>query len=115
MVDRWKMQAGPKYQHEVERRQAEDFGPSDYGPLRQALAAGDMRAAQGAYRELRNQGKTPKTIFRTIAKPHPFTGSLAAESQFMRSLTPQEREVYRQALAERQQLLRQFQQMQSTR
>lgn len=115
LVDRWKMQAGPKYRAEVERRQKEDFGPSDYGPLRQALAAGRLNAARDAYRDLRNQGKTPRTIDQTISKPHPFTGSRVAEAAFMQTLTPEQREIYRQALEERKQLLQQFRQMQSTR
>lgn len=115
LVDDWKSNSdNAKYRAEVERRQKEDFGPSDYQPLRNALNRNDLEAARRAYQDLRQAGKTPKVIRQTMAHPHPFTGSAAAESRFKASLNPDERELYNKAIEERRQLYHKFQQMLAT-
>jgi hypothetical protein len=114
MADDWKSHGTPKMQAEVERRLKEDFGPSDYGPLRTALVRDDQAEARRAYQQLRNQGKTPKTIRQTLQHPHPFTGSAAEESKFKASLSPEDRDTYRKAIEERKELYRRFQRMLNT-
>src|SRR4029077_5956159 len=87
MVDDWKAGSeNAKYRAEVERRQKEDFGPSDYRDLRNSLGRNDLAGARRAYDDLRQGGKTPKTIRQTLAHPHPFTGSASAEARFKASL-----------------------------
>lgn len=111
MADDWKSHGTPKMQAELERRLKEDFGPSDYGPLRTALVRDDPDEARRAYQQLRQQGKTPKTIRQTMQHPHPFTGSAAAETKFKASLSPEDKETYRKAIEERKELYRRFQRM----
>lgn len=112
MVDHWKENSpSPKLRAEVERRLKEDFGPSDYGPLRTALIRGDNKEARRAYQDLRNEGKTPRTIRQTLQHPHPFTGSAANEARFKASLSPDDRKLYQQAIDERRELWRRYQKM----
>jgi len=70
-----------------------------------------MDSARRAYQELRQSGKRPETIRQTMSHPHPFTGSQAAESKFKASLSPEDRELYKRAIAERRELYIRFQQM----
>lgn len=112
MANDWKRHSGnAKYEAEVERRLKEDFGPSDYKDLRAALTRGDVDQARAAYQELRQSGKTPKTIRQTMQHPHPFTGSQVAERRFRDSLKPADRETYNKALEERRDLYHRFQEM----
>lgn len=115
MADRWKTAQGGKYAADVERRLKEDFGPGDYRGLRMALLHGDNRGALEAYQTLRSGGKTPRTIRTAMEHPHPFTGSNGGEAKFRASLSPQERDTYRQALDERRELARRFRSMLSNR
>jgi len=112
MADDWKRHSGnAKYQAEVERRLKEDFGPSDYRDMRAALNRGDTDQARAAYQELRQSGKTPRTIRQTMQHPHPFTGSATAERRFRDSLSAADRETYNKALEERRELYHRFLQM----
>lgn len=111
LADKWKSESGdPKLVDDVTRRLQQDFGPSDYKPLRNALQAGDLPGARRAYDELR-KSKSPVQIRQTMQHPHPFTGSAANERKFKASLAPAEREIYDKALQERRELYRRYRQM----
>lgn len=111
LADKWKSESGdPKLVDDVTRRLQQDFGPSDYKPLRNALQAGDLAGARRAYDELR-KSKNAEQIRQTMQHPHPFTGSAANERRFKASLTPAEREIYDKALQERRELYRRYRQM----
>lgn len=94
----------------VERRLREDFGPSDYGPLRSALVRGDAEDASRAYEKLL-ETKNPQVIRQTMAHPHPFTGSARTERLFLQTLTPAQRKTYYDAVRERKELNRKFEEM----
>jgi hypothetical protein len=111
MADAWKRSSkNPTIRAQVERRLKEDFGPSDYRDLRTSLARGDLRAAEAAYVDLL-ETKKPEDIRKTMAHPHPFTGSANMEAVFRSQLTPEQMRTYRAAIAEREQLNKKFHDM----
>jgi hypothetical protein len=110
-ADKWKAQStNAKIRADVERRLKEDFGPSDYRDLRTALVRDDFTSARREYKELRKT-KDAAVINRAMRHPHPFTGSEAAERSFLRSLSDEEKSLYRQALQERKDIYRKYRQM----
>ena len=112
MADNWKRASKESnLRTQVERRLKEDFGPSEYRDLRSALARDDMKDAARAFDALLESGKAPQVIRRTMAHPHPFTGSSNAERRFFSELTPEQQKTYEAAIAERHQMYRKFEQM----
>lgn len=102
----------PKVKRMFELRQSQNFGESEYKDLRIALQNNDMEKAKAAYDELRKI-KDPKTI-NLAMRPHsengpkPFTGSREMERKFVASLKPEDRKIYQDALAEREEIYRRF-------
>jgi hypothetical protein len=98
----------PAIKQRYERSQQEDFGESDYKPLRDALKAGDNKGAKAAFTELLKT-KKGKDIYDAFRPKTSFTGSKALESKFVSSLTPEQLELYRKAKEERQAMWQKFQ------
>jgi hypothetical protein len=114
MANSWASRSeDPKIRSEYEQHSKESFS-SEYQDLRGALLRNDTKGAREAYQELRHKGKKPSTIRQTLQHPHPFTGSAAAEAKFKRSLSPEDRKTYDEAIKERRELYRKFQQMLNT-
>lgn len=115
-------QTDPRLKHEFERREKEEFGQSDYRDLRNDLYQGNLRAAKEDWRKLMkikgggskaariiNEAMDPKTEAGT---PKPLiSGRHADEMKFFRSLSPEQQQVYRHAMAERQKMYARFRQM----
>lgn len=120
----------PKLQEQARKLAGEERGQKEesaYAALRHHLRNDDTAAAVKEYDKLLKTHK-PKDIAAAInpytggnysistgtvspRKVRPFTGSLATEAKFLRSLTPEERELYKKALAERSALYKKFQDM----
>lgn len=86
--------------------------PSEYGPLRNALLAGNEKDARDAYLALLRPGgavkaKTPQQVRDHFSKAvtAPFSGSNAVEARFRASLDSKGRQAYMEARRERQQEL----------
>jgi len=111
MVDNWKRAStNAALRAQVDKRLKEDFGPSDYKDLRTALVRDDLKDADKAYTTLL-ETKDPKSIRTAMAHPHPFTGSAKMERLFLSQITPEQRKTYDEAIKERQDLNRKFQEM----
>lgn len=124
MAKNWMQSSGdPKLLHKFETEEKQDFGESDYKPLRTALESGDLAKAGKAYDALLAEGKKPKIIIETIRPftvvesggqfyrhDKPVAGLTRKEQQqFLKSLTPEQRQVYNQSKAERLKDFRNFQ------
>lgn len=113
----------PKLKAEVERQEKEVFA-SVYEDLRRAIQIGDPASIRKEYEKL-TPIRTPKQINAAlkpwtggtvnpqtfaVAPRHtkPFTGSRETEAKFIKSLTPDERETYNQAIEERKRLYQVF-------
>jgi hypothetical protein len=115
----------PKIQAKWQRIQKEDFGQSEYSPLKQALVAGDQDRFSDAYHKLLDEGKKPAEVFREIRPfsvvqvggqyfrhDKPVGGlSMHEQQQFVKSLTPAERKTFDKAKAERVEQFNKFQDM----
>jgi len=126
MARDWMRTSGePKAFHKYELAQQQEFGESDYGPLRKALADDDLERASKAYDRLLAEGKSRKTIFQTIRPYHitetpggsarhdkPVAGlTLAEQRRFLSTLTPEQRKVYEADRAEKVRQFRKFQEL----
>lgn len=121
MAREWMRTSGdPKAVHKYELSQQQQFGESDYGPLRKALADNNMEKAAQAYQQLLAEGKKRKTILETmrpftvVSMPGGFSTrhdkpvaglSLKEQRKFLSTLTPEQRKIYD---ADRTEQLRQF-------
>lgn len=99
-----------------------DFSPSEYGPLRAALAAGDVDKAKQAYQQLLHEKSQRGNLSDEEAKDHAmkdmqkYFSHLANynfvnkedEAKFMAGLTPKQREVYANAQQELKQVANLF-------
>lgn len=111
MARNWmKNNPDPKVQKRLEIQQHSVFPESEYKPLRNALNDNNFNAAKTAYSELLKT-KTPQQVYKALSHPHPFTGKMSDELKFEKSLTPEQRIIYNQAIRERQEVLKKFQQM----
>lgn len=102
--------ADPKVQAKLKFDQQTVFPDSEYKPLRMALNDNNTKAARDAYAELLKT-KTPVQVYRAMAHPHPFTGKASTEIQFVKSLSPDQKKIYNQAVAERRETLKKFVQL----
>lgn len=83
---------------------------SKYQSLRYALEDADMDRAKVEYQKLRSLGMTSDKIRTGFQESinHPFTGTKASDEKFKKSLAPEARESYDQAVARRREILRKF-------
>lgn len=113
----------PKIQHKLEVGQKQDFGESDYKPLRQGLDQGDLDASLDAYHKLLSEGKKPMDVLRAIRPftvtevggeyfrhEKPIAGlSQREQQQFLKSLSPEDRKTFERSKTERMEQFRKFQ------
>jgi hypothetical protein len=80
-----------------------------YTKLRSALKSNDTKQAERVWQALKKTHDEQKIgqAMKLWAK-HPFTGSASTESKFLRSLTPEDRELYDKANVERQEVYQKF-------
>ena len=81
-------------------RDNESGKPSDYRALDNLLDAGQTAKAQIAYNELKAEGRSAEQIANRFDRQTPFTGNQARESQFVASLTPDQKALYQKARSE---------------
>lgn len=127
LIKDWlKASSDPKLHEKYEQAKKQDFGESEYRPLKDSLNRGDLDRAIDEYHKLiTEKGKKEKDVFREM-KPYtmvevggqfvrhdkPFAGlSRKQESQFLRSLSPEDRVTYDRAKKERLDLFQRFQDM----
>jgi hypothetical protein len=126
MVDKFKRDSGnAKLIAEAERQAKEVHADSDYKPLREALVKGDQKEAVNAYQKLL-ETKTPLMIekamrpFTTFRVPgtdyfgshnKAFTGSVKVERAFVKSLSPEDKKTYDEAVGERRAIYNKFREM----
>lgn len=112
LVKDWMRESGdPRLVKRYEQSLQQEFGPSDYTPLRQMLASGDLTKASEEFGKLLPvHGKT-KVADALNPFRHPFAGSRINEVKFKRSLTDPERATYDAAMEERKRIWRNYQKM----
>jgi hypothetical protein len=101
----------PRLVKRYEQQIQQEFGPSDYTPLRQMLANGDLEKARDAFDKLLPVHGKSKVNDALNPFRHPFAGSRINESKFKRSLTDAERDIYDSAVNERKQIWSNYQRM----
>lgn len=117
MADKWRSQStNSKLVAQQAERNREVLPESSYKALRQALQNEDLKQAKIEYDKLLptkgNARVSGATLINKAMQPGaPFTGSKRTENDFLRSLTPEEREIYDAAKKERVELYRAFQRM----
>lgn len=127
MAREWMRTSGdPKAVHKYELSQQQQFGESDYGPLRKALADNNMEKAAQAYQQLLAEGKKRKTVLETmrpftvVSMPGGFSTrhdkpvaglSLKEQRKFLSTLTPEQRKIYDADRAEQLRQFRSFQEL----
>lgn len=86
------------------------YSDAPYMKMQQALKTDDREGFKQEYQKLRDQKKTTAEIRDHFRKSSvsPFTGSLKDEVKFKRSLTPQEKELYERAKAEKKENYQKF-------
>ena len=83
-----------------------DNSPPVYRELRSALDNGDSRSVESELRLLINRGATEDQIKHAVGithggiQPEKFTGKAEREKLFVHSLTPEQKEIYKQAQAD---------------
>lgn len=114
IISNWKKTStDPKIKADWERAQQELFAPSPYQPLRNALRLENPDQARKEYEKLLTLYK-PSRITEAMRNDRPFTGSTVTEHKFKRSLSPMQRKVYENAVAERRELYQRFLAMRRT-
>lgn len=85
--------------------EGEEGPPSVYRPLINALMDGDKKRIQQEYDDLRKTTKQEliDRHFAMLPKVH-FTGRIKTEADWKKSMTPQQRDIYDKAMAERKKL-----------
>jgi hypothetical protein len=126
IVDFKKSSSDPRVKADVEIQEQEVFA-SHYEKLRNALHSGDLAGARKEYDKL-DGIRTPKQIDAAMKPwtggnfnsqtfevsprhPKPFTGNPKTEREFLATLTPEQRQTYQKATAERAQQYRAFRNM----
>jgi len=108
MAKKWmESSPDPKIKTRLALQQHSVFPVSDYLPLRNALNDDNTAEAKKAYTELLKT-KTPSQVRTALAHPHPFTGKASDELKFIKSLTPDQKRIYDQAVNERKEIYRRF-------
>jgi len=111
LVEAWRSkQTDPRIRAQYEQQRKETFAPSDYGALRAALRAGNQGQAQKAYQALVEEGRTPDQIekYMQLWARRPFTGGNQTEQLFRMSLDDRQADIYQQAIAQRYDEVRRF-------
>ena len=101
----------PKIAAEVARARAEAYLPPDYQLLNRYLRDNDVARAQNEIlRLMQDKGKTPLDVSRYYLHlaNKPFTGSRQLDTAWIASMTPADRQLWRQAIQERMQMTQTF-------
>lgn len=92
--------------------QVEQYAISDYLPLKQALQDNRMADAQTELEELLHEKNHKMSqISRALTPGHPFTGSQAHDSKWIKSLSPADLKKYQDAREEEKQMFHRFRQL----
>ncbi len=123
LATKWKEGTGnPKLMAEVERNQASIYPPSDYLNMRDALANGNIDEARKEYArliKLKGNG-VPSVGSKKVSdamhrwETGAFTGSKRTEAEFIKSLSPEQRRLYDEAVNERKRVYSEFNEMRRT-
>ena len=98
-----------KLLRQFNQRAMETYPPSKYGPLKSFLASGKDDKARSEIQKLMQSGTTAAQLERELRPTtHPLSGLKEYETQFVDSLTPQQRAVYDEEMSNREKIYRDY-------